>query len=430
MKKNMRMSLCLLLMLLFALPVIAQAQETKDLEGFVLDEKYVMSDMDKSWYQGYEPQVNGGSVSICVPVTSKSSDGKLTATLIMEDEEIAPIRTQKRSAIFWRQDSGKFEVKLSFKLSDSRINGDYKGKVLLEGKNKDGRYMFTEYPVVIRIRDGKAEVLHPEISAVTAELNVGENGTINAVITNTSRYAELTNLLLTVADASGDVIAVGSDTMKLGALKPGESVNISHPVNVKPNASVALHKLTFNLTYTAAGQDGSWTETFTLPVSQQMRLEQGGVQMATTAVQGDIASVTLPLMNMGRGDITNVMATLSIPGVVERQSVLVGTIMPGETKQAKLSFTPGKSVLGDVSGSITVTAEDAWGNKTEFSVPVELTIEEPVKLTLSGTVEKKEDKPPYLTYVFIGVSALLLIALILQGMIMGAKIRKLEEDRL
>ncbi len=429
MKKTVRTIMCLLMVLLFALPVMAQAQETKDLEGFVLDDKYVMSGMDKSWYQGYEPVVSGGSVSICLPVTSKSSDGKLTATLIMDDEEIAPIRTQKRSGIFWRSE-GMFSVKLNFTLSDSRINGDYTGKVLLEGTNKDGRYMFTEYPVTIRIRDGRDETLHPEISGVNAELNVGESGTVNAVITNVSRYAEITNLLLTVSEPSGDVIAAGSDTMKLTMLHPGESAAVSYGVNVRPNASVALHELTFNLTYTAAGKDGSWTETFTLPVSQQMRLEQGGVQMATTAVQGDIASVTLPLMNMGRGDITNVMATLSIPGVVERQSVLVGTIMPGETKQAKLSFTPGKNVLGDVSGSITVTAEDAWGNKTEFSVPVELTIEEPVKLTLSGTVEKKEDKPPYLTYILGGVSALLVIALVLQGMILGAKIRKLEEDRL
>jgi len=546
MKKNMRMILCLLLVLLCAFT--ARAQETKDLEGFVLDEKYVMSGMDKSWYQGYEPQVSGGSVTICVPVTSKSSNGKLTATLIMEDEEIAPIRTQKRSAIFWRQESGLFEVKLSFKLSDSRINGDYKGKVLLEGTNKDGRYMFTEYPVVIRIRDGKNNVVHPEFSQVTAELSVGKEGKISAVLTNTGRYADLTDLLLTVTDASGDVfpeasdtlklgkllpnqsvtveypvvvsadapmalheltfhltytaagqngswtevftlpvgrtssvegtlrlqpnisdvtsslnvgengtisalltnadahtsmhnliltvtdssgdvIPAGSDMLKLGTLKAGESVLINYPVSVKPTASVSLHELTFKLTYTASGKDGNWTETFTMPVSQQMRLEQGGVQMATTAVQGDIASVTLPLMNMGRGNINNVMAILSIPEVVERQSVLVGTIAPGETKQAKLNFTPGKNILGDVAGTITVTAEDAWGNKTEFSVPVELTIEEPVKLTVSGTIEK-EEKPPYLMYVFMGVSVLLLIALILQGMIMGAKIRKLEEDRL
>jgi len=419
----------LFLMLLALCLLSAAALADSDLEGFVLDEKYVMDNMDRSWYQGYEPIVSDGRVRICLPITSKTSDGKLTATLLFEDEEIAPIRSQYRSGTFHRSD-GRFDVELVFKLSTSRVNGDYYGKILLEGKTKDNRYMYSEYPVVIRIRDGKAEAFYPEISKVQAQLRVGENGEISAVLTNNGRYAEMTDILLTVSDASGDVIPAGSDTIKLGALKPGESALITYPVSVKPNASVALHALTFNLSYHAAGKDEKWTESFTLPVSQQMRLEQGGVQMASTAVQGDITSVTLPLMNMGRGDITNAMATLSIPGVVERQSVLVGTIAPGETKQAKLSFTPGKNVLGDASGTITVTAEDAWGNSTGFSVPVELTIEEPVKLTASGTVEKESDKPPYLTYVFIGASALLLIALILQGMIMGAKIRKLEEDRL
>ncbi len=424
--KSVRRVLILALMLLCILP--AAAQGGGNLEGYILDENYVMSHMDKSWLQGYEPTISDNRVRICLPITSQSSDGKLTATLILDDESVAPFRDEKRSTVVYRE-NGMFAVELKIKLSEGRINGDYTGIIRLEGENKNDQYMVTEYPIVIRIRDGKDSLVQPQISQVQAELNVGENGNISAVLTNTSRYAEMTNLLLTVTDASGDIVPKSSDTLRIGNIRPGESVNINYPVSVKSNASVALHELTFNLTYTAASKDGSWTETFTLPVSQQMRLEQGGVQMATTAVQGDIASVTLPLMNMGRGDITNAMATLSIPGVVERQSVLVGTISPGETKQAKLSFTPGKSVLGDVSGVITVTAEDAWGNSTEFSVPVELTIEEPVKLTSSGTVET-EEKPPYLTYVFMGASALLLIALILQGMIMGAKIRKLEEDRL
>ncbi len=426
--KNWKKLICLL-MVLCILPIMAQASEDSHLEGYVLDQKYVMSNMDKSWFQGYEPVVSGDRVRICLPITSKSSDGKLVATLILDDEEIAPIRSENRSIKVYRED-GMFDVELSLKLSASRINGDYSGKVRLEGENKNDQFMVTEYPVVIRIRDGRDVVVQPHISDVRAELNVGEDGVIRAKFTNTSRYAELTNLLLTVTDASGDVVPLASDTLKLGTVKPNQTIDIEYPVSVKPNASVSLHKLTFNLTYTAAGKDGTWTETFTVPVSQQMRLEQGGVQMATTAVQGDIASVTLPLMNMGRGDINNVMATLSIPEVVERQSVLVGTIAPGETKQAKLNFTPGKNILGDAAGTITVTAEDAWGNQTEFSLPVELTIEEPVKLTMSGEAEKEEDKPPYLMYVFIGLSALLAIALVLQGMLLGGKIRKLEEDRL
>ncbi len=425
--KSVRRIILLTLMLLCILS--AAAQGDSHLEGYILDEKYIMYNMDKSWLQGYEPLISDNRVRICLPITSKSSDGKLTATLILDDESVAPFREEKRSTVVYRE-NGMFSVELKIKLIDGRINGDYSGIVRLEGENKNDQYMVTEYPVVIRVRDGKDSLVQPQISQVQAELNVGENGNVSAVITNTSRYAELTNLILTVTDAAGDIVPRASNMLKIENIKPGQSVNINYPVSVKPNASVALHALTFNLTYTAAGKDGSWTETFTLPVSQQMRLEQGGVQMATTAVQGDIASITLPLMNMGRGDITNAMATLAIPGVVERQSVLVGTIVPGETKQAKLSFTPGKDVLGDVSGSITVTAEDAWGNSTEFSLPVGLTVEEPVKLTASGEVEKKEDEPPYLMYALIGVSVLLLIGLILQGTIMGAKIRKLEEDRL
>ena len=82
-----------------------------------------------------------------------------------------------------------------------------------------------------------------------------------------------------------------------------------------------------------------WKETFTVPVTQAIRLEQGGVQLPT-AIAGELSNMTLPLMNMGKGELRNVLVKLEIDGVLDAQSVLVGTVAAGETKQAKLIFTP------------------------------------------------------------------------------------------
>ncbi len=422
----------LLIMLLAAVCILIPTAFAEEEAPFVLQENMVMSGMDKSWYQGYEPMVEGDSLTIHLPLKSERSNGKITVTLIMDDPEISPVRTEKLSAVFWRNE-GLFSAKLSLKLSPSCINGDYAARILIEGDDKDGQEMSMEIPVVIRVRSGKAETgAHPSIENVSGTLNVGEEGKIAARIKNTSRYSEMTDILLTVTDRSGEVLPAGSDKARIQNLAPGEAFRIEYPVLVKPNAGVALHEMEFHLTYTAAGAAGEWTETFTLPVTQQIRMEQGGVQMAQSVVQGDMATLTLPLMNMGRGELHNVMATLTMPGITDKQSVLVGTIGPGETKQAKISFTPGKNVLGEVTGEVTVSCEDAWGNSTSFTLPTSITVEEPAPVVQQAVsiAEEAQEKNPYILYILAGMSAALVLALILQGTILRRKIHRLEEERL
>lgn len=399
-------------------------------EGFTLEEDRILAGMNQSWRQGYEPTVDGNSVNIYLPLTSDKTGGKITATLALDDPTTSPFATTTLTADCWKNE-GLYAVRLRLPLVSARHNGDYAARVVVEGKDGDGNALRAEYPTVIRIRDGKSDAVRPGLSAVSASLTVGEDGALRALVTNTSRYAEMTDIILTVTDAGGDVLPLSSDKLAVPPLMPGRSTWIEYPVTVKPDASVALHALTFKLSYTALDQPGAWEETFTLPVSQEIRLEQGGVQAPASVVQGDAASFTLPLMNMGRGELRNVMATLTLPGVVERQSVLVGTIAPGETKQAKLSAAPGKDIIGEVSGEIAVAAEDAWGNETRFTLPVSLSVEKAPEETKVETVTDlvKTSVPAYV-WPLGGACLLLLIGFIVQGALLRGKIHRLEEDKL
>ena len=188
-----------------------------------------------------------------------------------------------------------------------------------------------------------------------------------------------------------------------------------------------------DLNWTALDQDATYTVNNTVSISQEIRLEQGGIRMASSVVAGDSATLTLPLMNMGKADVVNVLATVSMPGITDRQSVLVGTIQPGETKQAQLILSPAKDTVGDFSGTITVECTDQDGNPASFELPVNLKVEKPVKTETdkadSGKNEKKEQTSP-LTLALAGACGLLLILLILQGAILRRKIHRLEEDKL
>ena len=137
-------------------------------------------------------------------------------------------------------------------------------------------------------------------------------------------------------------------------------------------------------------------------------------------------------MNLGRGEIRNAMVTLNLPGIVENQSVLVGTIAAGETKQAKLNFAPGKEVLGELTGTAYVYGEDVWGNQVDFQLPVSLTVEEKTETEAAEKSETttKKDMPSVLVYVLSGVCALLLLLLIVQHVVMTRKIHRIEEANL
>ncbi|MBQ8555431.1 MAG: hypothetical protein IJ438_06085 [Clostridia bacterium] len=414
---------------LFLIPTFALAEG-----AITLDEAAVFGDMPCSWQQGYEPVITGNTLNVHVPLQVSGVSGKVTAALYVDDEAASPLKTQGVSAAAYRGDSGTYNTIIKATLVRGRVNGDYPCTLIFTGQGSDGTAIRGEYRFVLHIRDGRMpeESLRPVISDVKADLRVGEDSALTFLLTNHSRHADLTSLTLRVTDASGDILPAGTDVLLLPDMAAGDVQTISIPLKVKTNAAVSLHTLKFDLSWTALDTPGTWTESFTLPVQQTLRLEQGGVQLATTLLQGEMATLTVPLMNLGRADLSNVMATLTLPGITERQSVLVGTLAPGETKQAKLTFIPGQSALGHYEGTLTITGEDAYGNTAAMTLPVETTVEEPVTITLNadGTQEEKAQTPPWLTIALGAGCGLLLLVCIIDGAVLRRKVRKLEEDRL
>lgn len=414
---------------LFLVPIFALA------EGAVrLHETAVFGDMPCSWVQGYAPVISGNTLNVHVPLQVSGVSGKVTVALYVDDEAVSPLKTQGVTAAAYRSEGGAYTTTLRATLVKGRVNGDYPCTLVFTAQDDAGSAITGESHFVLRIRDGRQpeEVIRPVISDVHADLRVGEDGTLTALLTNPSRYAHLTGLTLRVTDASGDILPAGTDVLLLPDMAAGSTQALSIPMKVKADAAVSLHTLQFELSWTALDAPATWTEGFTLPVTQTIRLEPGGVQLATTILQGEMATLTLPLMNMGRADLNNVMATLTFPGITERQSVLVGTIAPGETKQAKLTFIPGKAALGLHQGTLTITGEDAYGNTTTLTLPVETTVEESVAIAAStdGAEEEQAQTPPWGIITLGAACGVLLIVCIADGALLRRKIRKLEEDRL
>lgn len=396
---------------------------------FEIDPHATVDGMNLSWYQGYEPNVSYNNMTLFLPVRAANCVGNITASIALDDPHVFLLSGEPKEVTVSPKDS-IYPVKLTLPLLQNRRNGDYPATITLKGKNASGKEIVETFAYVIRIRDGYGsyETMEPIITDVVGDLNVGSDGSLSLTITNPTTTQSIMDGEITVTDNSGDIIMLGTNRVKIAEILPGKTETVTIPMSVMGNASITLHTVEVTFRYRALGRDAQWKETFAIPVTQAIRLEQGGVQLPS-AIAGELGNMTLPLMNMGKGELQNVLVKLEMDSVLDAQSVLLGTMSAGETKQAKLTFTPKLDSVGTHSGTVTVTCEDAYGNAFSQTLDVTLTVDEPIP-EKKMQQEEEEEKMSTGTIVLIVLCICLASGIIAQGLILTKKIHKLEEERL
>jgi hypothetical protein len=408
----MRKMICILLaVLIFAAPIMAAE----------VDQYAAVSGMGKSWYQGYEPTVKNNTMTIYLPIQSEL-EGPVSVSIALKDPNVYLLASQPKAVTVSEKD-GLYPVRLTLSLQKDRRNGDYPAIITLKSGEKSENLSY-----IIRIRDGRRshESLSPVISDVTGDLDVGTNGSLELTISNSTSTLSMMNGILTITDQSGEVLMTGSDRFPIPEVLPGEAISVSVPMTVTGNAAIRAHTLDLKLRYEVFGSEKTWEEAFTVPVTQAIRLEHGDVQLPP-AIAGELGNLTLPLMNLGKGELCNILVKLETPAA-NVQSVLVGSIAPGETKQAQLTFTPFPDSVGCSSGTVVISCEDAYGNSFEETMDVSLTVDEPLPEITENAPEKEKTNPR--TIFLIVLCVLMAAGLIAQQLILTGKIHKLEEDRL
>ena len=422
-----------LLTVLFLIPVLTALGEPAF--SISLDENTVLRGMDRSWSQGYTAGDSRGRWNLIVPVRVEGEAESVTAELKMQNSSISPFKSQDMTVEAVEEEEHVWGIRFGLSMLAEPKNGDYPCEIHITARNRAGQEQKLDILQTVRVRNG-TELLEKsriDVTGVEADLHVGENGEVKLTLSNPCKATELENIELKMSEAEGHILPRDAETLQAGNLAPGESLAATYPVTVLAKATVVPHILKIELTWTAAGQENTYTCNHTVAIHQTIRLEQGGVKMASSVYAGDSVTLSVPLMNMGRANVVNVLATVSMPGITDRQSALVGTIQPGETKQAQIILTPGKGTEGDFTGTLTVECTDEDGNPASFELPLSLNVEKPVtketEQEAGGQKEKKEKTSP-LTIALGGACGVLLILLLLQGVILRRKIHRLEEDKL
>ena len=421
----MKRLICILLALLLVLSVSGAAFAAE----FEIDRYAAIDGMGRSWYQGYAPAVKNNTMTLYLPIRAETCVGDITVSLALDDPNVFVLSGEPKDVTVSPKNR-IYPVKLVLPLEQYRRNGDYPATITIKGIDEKGKEILETIPYVIRIRDGYGshETMEPVITDVVGNLDVGTDGSLSLTITNPTTTQSIMDGEITVTDSRGEILMSGSNRVEIAEILPGKSETVTIPMSVSGNASISQHTLEVVLCYKALGRETRWTESFTVPVTQAIRLEQGGVQLPT-AIAGEMGNMTLPLMNMGKGELQNVLVKLEMEGVLDAQSVLVGTMAAGETKQAKLTFMPKLDSVGTHSGTVTVTCEDAYGNAFSQTLDVNLTVEEPIP-EVELQQEEEQEKLSVGTVVLIVLCVLLAAGLIAQGIILTGKLHKLEEERL
>ena len=421
----MRKTICIFLTMLLVLSMSVTALAAE----FEIDQNTKIDGMSRTWYQGYAPSISYHKMNLCLPIRAESCVGDITVSLALDDPNVFVLSGEPKDVTVSPK-NGIYPVKLVLPLEQYRRNGDYPATITIKGIDGNGKEIVETMPYIIRIRDGYSshETMKPVITDVVAELDVGTDGSVSMTITNSTTTQSIMDGEITVTDSAGEILMTGSNRFSVPEILPGKSEVVTIPMTVKGNATISQHTLEVKLSYSCLGKSAEWKESFTVPVTQAIRLEQGGVQLPT-AIAGELGDMTLPLMNMGKGELRNVLVKLEADGVLNAQSVLVGTMAAGETKQAKLTYTPSLDSVGTHSGTVTITCEDAYGNTFSQTLEVTLTVDEPIPEEELEPVEEKE-KMSTGTIVLIILCVAMAAGLVIQGAILTKKIHTLEEERL
>lgn len=261
-----------------------------------------------------------------------------------------------------------------------------------------------------------------------ASLSPGEETAITISIRNTNAEKSARNIRLSFEDDTGDILPVKTASVIIPYIAAGDTAEWQIDVLAIETAKDAPHLMKIKMEYEdARGNVLIAEDTILIDVVQPVRLEYTEPDMPVKVTQGDTFSLSVTLMNMGKGDIYNALLTYRIEGLADGGSLLAGTIAPGESKEGTTNLRVNSDVAGDVSGTITLSYEDSRGKYYETVLPVSTVIEEKVTAAYTDAeTDGGKDTQPWktLTIFFGSLSAVLLLV----SLRVTAKERKLRRE--
>lgn len=265
-------------------------------------------------------------------------------------------------------------------------------------------------------------------------LSAGEEYEFTAKFQNANDSESVYNLLVTVKSERED-IRLGNGSFYFGKVRPQETIALPNVISVGKTAAAGSATLTFDLAYEdARGTAYTGTSEIRLEIIQPLQVLLDGFRLAPQVYSTETVEGTFSIRNLGNAEVYNVQVSLDAPGLFAVGDAFVGNLEPGTSGEGTLQIYVGNRTMtslsdpgdpgaddayGRTSGTVTMTCEDAYGEKYSQTQEFSTEILKPQIIEL--TVEKEETRTnQWGMAVIVGVTFFFLLIL----SVMGWRLRK------
>ena len=204
----------------------------------------------------------------------------------------------------------------------------------------------------------------------------GEEFTLSLGVYATAGNEPLSDVIVSLTLPEHVSLSNGSLSFYLGSLQPETMQTVSFPVLPASGFTGTVANITVNLAGTGAvsGKAVTGTTAISVPVSQPDRFEVGQLEVSDTLYLGDTGTVSLSYVNKGKNPVSNLEARLTGTNVGAGGYQYLGNLNAGTEGSVDFDLIP--DAAGPVSGTITLSYEDAAGEPRTVTKDFSTTAEE------------------------------------------------------
>ena len=427
-----------------------------------IDSTTLYPGIEKTYAQGYVPNVQNGRAFIVLPLLGATYDGKVTLTADLGTTTDSPFvfgnytqtvwGTYNQASFNWNGTGTVYGYLFTVEipLSKVRYNGAYSVTLKAEYLDIKGNKAEQSFTVFVTITDGKtppdpSEVIKmpaekPELfisNCVVEPQIVGGNGEFSVAVTveNIGNLRARSVKLTYGSEAAGIVPADINNTILLENIAAEESTAATF--SFKTDKDVLAGNQSFFITLEYADLYGdvyTATREFLIRVTQPVQLSYDKFAVPKTVVAGETFSLPANVFNTGKATLRNVTITATGAGLFPVSSVFLGDIAPGEAGSGELKIFAGMLSMtegytqdyGATHGVYTITYYDDADVLYTVSVDFSTEIKQPVIET--NTDEDKEKEKPVVQWwvaVLVGfaVIAILVTVIVMTKVARAIKMR-------
>lgn len=413
------------------------AAEGSGAAGFVIDNQNVYKGMEKSYSRGYVPKVENNSAVLVLPLQAKHkiSGNRVTAALKFGEGENLPfVHKNYEKAVRLRyyktgrrgKKAGRYLVSFNLKLKKDRYNGSYPVIVTVSGQDESGNEINQEFTVYVTITDGKKagdtegaedntakfapKVMIDSYQFSKKEILCGEKFAAKITLHNTSNSEPVKNMMVSVTPGENVELLSRSGSSYVQELAAGGSCDLSFRFRINASAPRGQYSIGVSMDY-ADAKGGTHTAEGTMKVSaeQSVEIQITPVSVPKTIQLGETVELQTQAINLGKGKLYNVRATLEADGIAPSGTAFIGDVEAGTSMTGSMEITAegltGTNLYGTTQGKITFYYADEAGNE----MTQEQTFETDILSPLSGENEEESENDTRQWWIIMTVIVVFLI---------------------